>query len=86
MMDASKTGWGTLCHGRPAFGSWTEPMPNWHINCLEMMAMLQGGEMLGFRCLDARMVQLLSATPWPIPLRRDLLSQVGGQIWYEHDL
>lgn len=40
MMDASKTGWGTLCHGRPAFGSWTEPMPNWHINCLEMMAVL----------------------------------------------
>lgn len=40
MMDASKTGWGTLSDARPAFGSWTEPMLNWHINCLEMMAVL----------------------------------------------
>lgn len=30
------------------------------------------------------MVQLLSAVPWPIPLRRDLLSQAKGTIWHHH--
>ena len=26
--------------------------------------------------------QLLDGTPWPLPSRRDLLSQVGGRIWH----
>ncbi len=28
------------------------------------------------------LARLLTAAPWPIPLRRDLLSQVNGTIWH----
>lgn len=34
------------------------------------------------RHIEAEMASLLSAAPWPIPLRRDLLSQAGGTIWH----
>ncbi len=30
----------------------------------------------------AELARLLTAAPWPIPLRRDLLSQVNGTIWH----
>ncbi len=36
--DASSTGWGALCGGRPAFGTWSEMEKSWHINCLELCA------------------------------------------------
>jgi hypothetical protein len=36
--DASLSGWGALCDGRPAFGTWTGDRTRWHINCLEMEA------------------------------------------------
>ncbi|KAI2647602.1 ORF V: Enzymatic polyprotein [Labeo rohita] len=36
--DASSTGWGAVCDGRPAFGTWTETEKFWHINCLELRA------------------------------------------------
>lgn len=32
----------------------------------------------------AEIVQLLQGEPWPLPLRRDLLSQAGGQIFHPH--
>ena len=32
----------------------------------------------------AEIVQLLSAQPWPLPLRRDLLSQANGEIFHPH--
>ncbi len=32
----------------------------------------------------SELVRLLTAAPWPIPLRRDLLSQVNGTIWHPH--
>lgn len=28
--------------------------------------------------------QLLNGVPWPLPLRQDLLSQLGGSIWHPH--
>ncbi|KAL0185623.1 hypothetical protein M9458_017293, partial [Cirrhinus mrigala] len=34
--DASLSGWGPLCDGRPAFGVWARDQKLWHINCLEM--------------------------------------------------
>lgn len=37
----------------------------------------------GSLCL-AEIVQLLQGEPWPLPLRRDLLSQVGRQIFHPH--
>ncbi len=43
--DASLTGWGALCDGRPAYGTWTSAQTKWHINCLELKAVflaLQG--------------------------------------------
>lgn len=40
MTDASKIGWGTLSNDRIAFSSWMTPMLNWHINHLEMMALI----------------------------------------------
>ncbi|KAI2666671.1 Transposon Ty3-G Gag-Pol polyprotein [Labeo rohita] len=43
--DASLTGWGALCEGRPAYGTWTRAQAKWHINCLELKAVflaLQG--------------------------------------------
>ncbi|KAI2646209.1 ORF V: Enzymatic polyprotein [Labeo rohita] len=36
--DASNTGWGALCDGKPAFGLWMEAEAGIHINCLEMLA------------------------------------------------
>ncbi len=36
--DASSTGWGVVCDGRPAFGTWSETEKLWHINCLELRA------------------------------------------------
>lgn len=36
--DASLSGWGALCDGRPAFGTWAGDQTRWHINCLEMEA------------------------------------------------
>ncbi|KAI2646378.1 ORF V: Enzymatic polyprotein [Labeo rohita] len=38
--DASKTGWGAICNGQAAFGVWTGPRLLWHINCLELLAVL----------------------------------------------
>ncbi|KAL0204018.1 hypothetical protein M9458_002036, partial [Cirrhinus mrigala] len=38
MTDASNTGWGALCNGKPAFGHWTKAQEGIHINCLEMLA------------------------------------------------
>ncbi|KAL0187925.1 hypothetical protein M9458_015024, partial [Cirrhinus mrigala] len=36
--DASTTGWGAVCNGQAALGSWTEPRLRWHVNCLELLA------------------------------------------------
>ncbi|KAI2646801.1 ORF V: Enzymatic polyprotein [Labeo rohita] len=36
--DASSTGWGAVCNGQAASGSWTGPRLQWHINCLELLA------------------------------------------------
>ncbi len=36
--DASSTGWGAICDGRPAFGTCSETEKSWHINCLELRA------------------------------------------------
>ncbi len=36
--DASATGWGAMCNGQAAAGLWTGPQLQWHINCLELLA------------------------------------------------
>ncbi|KAL0196760.1 hypothetical protein M9458_005300, partial [Cirrhinus mrigala] len=36
--DASRMGWGAVCNGQAASGSWTGPRLQWHINCLELLA------------------------------------------------
>ncbi|KAL0195108.1 hypothetical protein M9458_008680, partial [Cirrhinus mrigala] len=36
--DASSMGWGSVCNGQAASGSWTGPRLQWHINCLELLA------------------------------------------------
>ncbi len=36
--DASHTGWGALCEGRPDFCLWSKEEGSLHINCLEMLA------------------------------------------------
>ncbi len=36
--DASNTGWGALCEGKPTFGHWSKTESSFHINCLEMLA------------------------------------------------
>ncbi|KAI2662122.1 ORF V: Enzymatic polyprotein [Labeo rohita] len=38
--DASSTDWGAVCNGQAASGSWTGPRLQWHINCLELLAVL----------------------------------------------
>ncbi|KAL0161328.1 hypothetical protein M9458_045053, partial [Cirrhinus mrigala] len=38
--DPSTTGWGAVCNGQAASGSWTGPRLLWHINCLELLAVL----------------------------------------------
>ncbi|KAI2643070.1 enzymatic polyprotein [Labeo rohita] len=38
--DASTTGWGAVCNGQAASGSWTGPRLLWHINCQELLAVL----------------------------------------------
>ncbi len=38
MTDASNTGWGALCEGKPTFGHWSKAESGFHINCLEMLA------------------------------------------------
>ncbi|KAL0199319.1 hypothetical protein M9458_007859, partial [Cirrhinus mrigala] len=38
--NASSTGWGAICNGQAASGSWTGPRLQWHINCLELLAVL----------------------------------------------
>lgn len=37
MTDASNSGWGALCEGSLAFGSWSSLEQRLHINCTEMM-------------------------------------------------
>ncbi|KAK9519955.1 hypothetical protein VZT92_022646 [Zoarces viviparus] len=32
----------------------------------------------------AEIIQLLADEPWPLPIRRDLLSQAGGEIYHPH--
>lgn len=36
-IDTSNTGWGNLCIGRPAFGTWSGPKLCWNINCLDIV-------------------------------------------------
>ncbi|KAL0147994.1 hypothetical protein M9458_056721, partial [Cirrhinus mrigala] len=36
--DASSMGWGAVCHGQAASGSWTGLRLQWHINYLELLA------------------------------------------------
>ncbi len=36
--DSSRTGWGALCEGKPAFSSWSDTEVWLHINCLKMTA------------------------------------------------
>ncbi len=36
--DASATGWGAMCNGHATAGLWTGPQLQWHINCLELLA------------------------------------------------
>ncbi len=36
--DASATGWGAMCNEHAAAGLWTGPQLQWHINCLELLA------------------------------------------------
>ncbi len=36
--DASTTVWGAMCNGHAAAGLWTGPQLQWHINCLEVLA------------------------------------------------
>lgn len=38
--DASLTGWGAVMSGHPARGLWSGRHLTWHINCLEMLAVL----------------------------------------------
>ncbi|KAL0167120.1 hypothetical protein M9458_038968, partial [Cirrhinus mrigala] len=38
--DASSTCWGAVSNGQAASGSWTGPRLQWHINCLELLAVL----------------------------------------------
>ncbi|KAL0190043.1 hypothetical protein M9458_017142, partial [Cirrhinus mrigala] len=38
--DASKIGWSATCDGQAASGVWTGPRLFWHINCLELLAVL----------------------------------------------
>ncbi|KAL0164029.1 hypothetical protein M9458_039782, partial [Cirrhinus mrigala] len=39
--NASLTGWGAVLNARPAQGMWRGHLLDWHINCLEMMAVFQ---------------------------------------------
>ena len=39
--DASLTGWGAVMSGHPARGLWSGHHLTWHINCLEMLAVLR---------------------------------------------
>ncbi len=41
--DASNTGWGALCEGKPTFGHWSKMESGFHINCLEMLAVCPAG-------------------------------------------
>ncbi len=36
--DASAVGWGAMCNGHAAAGLWTGPRLQWHVNCLELLA------------------------------------------------
>ncbi|XP_016370811.1 uncharacterized protein LOC107710542 [Sinocyclocheilus rhinocerous] len=36
--DASATGWGAMCNRHAASGSWTGPRLQWHVNCLDLLA------------------------------------------------
>ncbi len=36
--DASAMGWGAMCNGHAAAGIWTGSRLQWHINCLELLA------------------------------------------------
>ncbi|KAL0173695.1 hypothetical protein M9458_029663, partial [Cirrhinus mrigala] len=38
--DAFKTGWGAVCNGQAASDSWIGPRLQWHINYLELLAVL----------------------------------------------
>ncbi|KAI2661295.1 ORF V: Enzymatic polyprotein [Labeo rohita] len=38
--DASTMGWGAVCNGQAASGSWMGPRLLWHISCLELLAVL----------------------------------------------
>ncbi len=39
--DVSKTGWGAMCNGRAASGTWIDLRLHWNIICLELFAVLR---------------------------------------------
>lgn len=39
--DVSKTGWGAMCNGRAASGTWIGLRLHWNIICLELLAVLR---------------------------------------------
>ncbi len=154
--DASNSGWGALCEGKPTFGHWSKTESGFYINCLEMLAVCracqfflpdligrhvlirsdnmsvvsyinhqggvsskrlfilaerllewaqlnlrslraahlpgrlnQGADVLSRsnvpseeRMLHPQVVQKIWKNPWPVPLRRDLLSHANGTIWH----
>ncbi len=74
--------WGVVCEGMPTSGLWSEPQCRWHINRLELEAVFLALKDFRPQLEQRHVTELIVAPPSPIPIRKDLLSQVSGSVWH----
>ncbi len=79
--DASNTGWGALCEGKPTFGHWSKTESGFHINCLEMLAVCRACQFScllfeGQGCVGPRLAQ-----PPPLCIPPDRPASTGRQAY-----
>ncbi len=77
--------WQPWPHGR-THGGWRRAWP-WGWSTPGKLSRQTPPTQVGGCCTKANrplseLTQLLTAAPWPVPLRRDLLSQANGTIWH----
>ncbi len=75
-MDASSEGWCATCNRQAASGFWTGPRLLWHINCLELLAVLLVLQQSGRCCL--------ASTCWSARTTLRLSRTSTGRVVYDH--
>lgn len=81
--DASRTGWGAVCNGHTALGSWMGPRLQWRINCLELHSLAPMSRSVEPACLaSGRDVANLSGPSQTLRPRAPSTRQSYALKWY----